>query len=294
MFTPHVISRRSFFQAASRLGAVTLLGTRLRAASSPADPALDAAAAFQGLERPRPSGVSDWPEWRGRGRLGVWTDSGILDRFSDRGLEIVWRAPIRSGYAGPAVSGGRVFVSDFSPTRVLRGTERLLALDEATGRVLWTREWEASYVGMLDTWATGPGATATVDGDRVYVLGRAGALVCLRADTGEVLWQKDYMKDYGAEMPMWGFAGAPLVDGTRLICLVGGAPNAKVVASTRLRARNCGAHCHRLPNLATLSRSSSSLVARVRSSSGTPSRSARSIPPLDACTGSSRSRSPTG
>ena len=112
-------------------------------------------------------GSATGPSARGRGRLGVWTDSGILDRFSDRGLEILWRAPIRSGYAGPAVSGGRVFVSDFSPTRVLRGTERILALDETTGRVLWTREWEASYVGMLDTWATGPGATATVDGDRV-------------------------------------------------------------------------------------------------------------------------------
>src|SRR5215510_8040979 len=108
MFTPHVISRRSFIRSAARLSTAKLVGTRLRTASAAA-----AAVVPQGL--PRPSDVSDWPEWRGRGRLGVWTDSGILDRFSDRGLEIVWRTPIRSGYAGPAVSGGRVFVSDFSP-----------------------------------------------------------------------------------------------------------------------------------------------------------------------------------
>src|SRR5262245_11081063 len=237
MITPHVVSRRSFIRSTARLGTATLIGTRLRVASSSANPEFDAAVFQQELPRPGASGVSDWPEWRGRGRLGVWTDSGILDRFSDRGLEIMWRAPIRSGYAGPSVSGGRVFVSDFSPTRVLRGTERILALDEATGRVLWTREWEASYVGMLDTWATGPGATATVDRDRVYVLGRAGTLVCLRTDTGEILWQKDYMKEYGAEMPMWGFAGAPLVDGTRLICLVGGAPDAKVVAFDKITGK---------------------------------------------------------
>jgi outer membrane protein assembly factor BamB len=238
MLIPHVISRRMFIRSATRLGTATLLGTRLRASSSSADPSFDTAVVVQqGLPRSSSSGVSDWPEWRGRGRLGVWTDSGILDRFPDRGLEVVWRTPIRSGYAGPAVSGGRVFVSDFSPTRVLRGTERILALDETTGRVLWTREWEVSYVGMLDTWATGPGATATVDGDRVYVLGRAGTLVCLRTDTGDILWQKDYMKDYGAEMPMWGFSGAPLVDGTRLICLVGGASNAKVVAFDKISGK---------------------------------------------------------
>ena len=54
-----------------------------------------------------------------------------------------------------------------------------------------------------------------------------GALSCLKVDTGNVVWQKDYMKDYGAEMPTWGFTGAPLVDGNRLICLVGGARECK-------------------------------------------------------------------
>jgi outer membrane protein assembly factor BamB len=229
------ISRRSFLHSLSRLGGATIVGAKLGANSSFGDAAIAAGAfAGEGSAAPQSAGdVSDWPEWRGRGRLGVWSESGILDRFPERGLDIRWRTPIRSGYAGPAVSGGRVFISDFSQTRVLHGTERLLALDEATGRIVWAREWETSYVGMLDTWATGPGATATVDGDRVYVLGRGGALLCLRTDTGEPLWRKDYMKDYGAEMPMWGFAGAPLVDGNRLICLVGGA-NAKVMAFDKI------------------------------------------------------------
>ena len=54
--------------------------------------------------------ADDWPEWRGEGRLGVWTESGIIERFPDDGLEVVWRAPIRGGYASPAVAAGRVFV----------------------------------------------------------------------------------------------------------------------------------------------------------------------------------------
>jgi outer membrane protein assembly factor BamB len=225
------ISRRRFVRSVAGLGAAALAG----ALSEP-----DAGAFVSQSESPArnaDAGVSDWPEWRGRGRHGVWNDTGILERFPERGLDIVWRTPIHSGFAGPAVSGGRVFISDFSPVRVLRGTERALALDETTGKILWTREWDANYVGMLDTWAIGPGATATVDADRVYVLGRSGALLCLKAATGEILWQKDYMKEYGAEMPMWGFAGAPLVDGNRLICLVGGAPDAKVVAFDKMSGK---------------------------------------------------------
>jgi signal transduction histidine kinase len=62
-------------------------------------------------------------------------------------------------------------------------------------------------------------------------------LSCRKVDTGEVICQKDYLKEYGAELPVWGMTGAPLVDGPRLICLVGGTPNAKVVAFDKLTGR---------------------------------------------------------
>ena len=71
------------------------------------------------------------------------------------------------------------------------------------------------------------------------------------------------MKDYGAEMPTWGFTGAPLVDGNRLICLVGGAPDAKVVAFDKMSGGKSGVRCRRAPSPATRSRSSSAPAARV-------------------------------
>src|SRR5712692_9306281 len=52
--------------------------------------------------------ADDWPEFRGAGRRGVWNETGILDRFSDGGLKVLWRAPVRAGYSGPVVAGGRV------------------------------------------------------------------------------------------------------------------------------------------------------------------------------------------
>src|SRR5437870_6742505 len=95
------------------------------------------------------------------------------------GLKVLWRAPVNAGYSGPAVAGGRVFVTDFVPIAGPRGTERMLCFDEKTGKLLWKQEWEASYGPFAFT--NGPHATPTVDGDRVYALGTAGTLVAMNA-----------------------------------------------------------------------------------------------------------------
>jgi outer membrane protein assembly factor BamB len=179
--------------------------------------------------------AEDWPEWRGRGRLGVWNETGIVDQFPAAGLKVAWRTPVRTGFGGPSVSDGRVFLTDFlRDGNGPKGIERMLCLDEKSGRILWTHEWEANYTGLAVTYATGPRATPTVDGDRVYVLGAMGALHCLNVKTGAVLWKKDYVKDYKTQVPVWGMTAAPLVDGPRLICLTGGEGNAKVVAFDKM------------------------------------------------------------
>lgn len=183
------------------------------------------------------SDAEDWPEWRGKGRLGVWTEAGILEEFSEDGLDVVWRKPIRSGYSGPSVARGRVFVSDFRPTRHNEGFERAIALDERTGEFLWEYEWEVNYTGLQLVYAIGPRATPTVDGDRVYFLGAMGHLAALHFETGELLWEKDFVRDYEASVPVWGMPSAPIVDGDRVIALAAGEPNAKVVAFDRNTGR---------------------------------------------------------
>ena len=181
--------------------------------------------------------AEDWPEWRGKGRTGVWQDSGVLKQFPEKGLQVDWRVPVNRGFSGPAVSGGRVYLTDFTPSSRQKGRERAICLDEQTGKIVWTREWEADYIGLMETYAIGPRATPTVDGERVYVLGAKGSLFCLDARTGEVRWSKDYVRDYGTQVPAWGMTSAPLVDGGRLICLVGGEGDAKVVALDKLTGK---------------------------------------------------------
>ena len=176
--------------------------------------------------------AKDWPQWRGTERLGLWTETGILEGFPDSGLTVTWRVPVNGGYSGPAVADGRVFVLDYVETeaRVMNGTERLLALDEETGEVLWTHEWATTYRMLMFTYATGPRATPTVDGDRVYVTGSTGRIFCLDTETGAVIWDKDTVAEYDTNIPVWGTSSAPLVDGDRVIFLVGGEPDALVMA----------------------------------------------------------------
>jgi outer membrane protein assembly factor BamB len=182
-----------------------------------------------------PALSEDWPEWRGKGRVGIWNESGILDRFPEKGLMAQWRTPIHGGFAGPAVAAGRVFVTDFEISAGLKGTERTLCLDEKSGKILWTHSWDANYGKM--SYPFGPRATPTVDGDRVYIVGGAGKLICLKAQTGDVVWEKDYAKDYGMELPNWGITSAALVDGDRLIAIVGGQPDAKIVAFDKMTGK---------------------------------------------------------
>jgi len=184
--------------------------------------------------------ADDWPEWRGAGRRGEYKESGVLDKFPAGGLKVRWRVPIHAGYTGPAVAGGRVFVTDFrmmapgegpAPTAEryndrratgLVGVERAIALDQATGKVIWSRDWDADYTGIMQSYAIGPRATPTVDGDRIYIQTTMGALVCLNAATGAVLWRKDYKSEFGLKIPVWGMTSPALVDGPRVVAVTGG------------------------------------------------------------------------
>ncbi|MGA2619367.1 MAG: PQQ-binding-like beta-propeller repeat protein [Thermoguttaceae bacterium] len=190
--------------------------------------------------------ADDWPQWRGPSRDGVWREEGILEHFPAEGLAVQWRTPVGAGFAGPAVAGGRVFLMDRAVDAAAAdvktqwnyrdkttGRERALCLDEATGKVLWTHAYPCAYDV---SYGSGPRATPTVAGDKVYTLGAMGDLLCLESASGRIVWRKSLVHDYGAEVPLYGFASPPLVDGDRLVTMVGGQGQA-VVALDRYTGR---------------------------------------------------------
>ncbi len=190
---------------------------------------------------PLMSSAADWPQWMGPHRDDVWSEAGIVAEFPSGGPEFLWRRPIQGGFAGPAVAGGKVYVTDYertagdnkpAPTKrnELQGKERVLCLDAVTGEQLWKHEYECPYTV---SYPAGPRCTPTIDGGLVYTLGAMGDLFCLDARSGRVVWSKNLPQAYRAPVPLWGYAGHPLVYGGSLICTVGNKGSA-VVAFDKL------------------------------------------------------------
>ena len=123
------------------------------------------------------------------------------------------------------------------------GTERILCLDEAKGTPVWQYAYDCPYSA-----STRPGLVTTpvVIKDKVYALGAMGDLVCLDVATGAKVWHKKLADEYQMNVPLWGFAGHPLVDGDRLICLVGGPGSVVVAFHKDGRGRKCGKPCRPL------------------------------------------------
>lgn len=184
----------------------------------------------------KPLRADDWPQWMGPQRDGVWRETGIVEKMPETPT-YKWRMKVGAGYAGPAVANGKVYLHD----RVLAenaktpknsfdrsavpGKERVHRLDAATGKLDWTYDYDCEY---KVSFSSGPRCTPLIADGKVYTLGAMGRLCCLNAADGKVVWEKELTKEYSAPPQTWGFSGHPLLDGDRLICLVGG--DAVVVA----------------------------------------------------------------
>jgi len=172
------------------------------------------------------SHADDWPQWRGPNRDGVWRETGTIEKFDSPEIKLKWRVPIASGYSGPTVADGRVYVTDrlTEPGEM----ERVLCLDWQTGKTLWTHRYHCKYRDI--GYKAGPRASVLVAGGRAYSLGTAGHLFCFDAAGGKALWSHDLREEYRIRMPNWGIAASPVIEGDLLIVQAGGEGNACVCA----------------------------------------------------------------
>ena len=183
---------------------------------------------FVSLQAP----AGDWPEFRGgAARSGVWNEPGLPTTLPKEGPKVLWKQTIGSGYAGPAVAGGKLFILDGmkGAGAAQLDTERLLCFDANDGKPVWQAVWPRA-TALKGGYDNGPRCTPTVQDGKVYALGAKGDLLCVDAKTGAILWRKDFIKDFSAIVPDWGYANAPLVEGQMLIVQVGGQPAATIMA----------------------------------------------------------------
>lgn len=157
----------------------------------------------------------DWPQWRGPLRDGVSQETGLLKAWPQGGPQQAWKATgCGEGYGAVAVQGGRIYGMGNRG-----GGEVVWALDARTGQPVWSTPFAPAIRAEA---GNGPRSTPTLDGGRLYALGVAGDLVCLDAASGRLIWRKHLAREFGGQMPTWGYCESPLVDGEKVVACPGG------------------------------------------------------------------------
>lgn len=164
-----------------------------------------------------------WPGFRGRGDSVSAAKSLPLSwELRDRGAGWTVRLP-GYGQSSPVVWKGRVFTTAVSGDN--KEQLHVVAVDLAKGDRLWQKDF-AGTQAVRDSDTVSRGApTPTVDADRLYAVFESGDVVAL-SHTGETLWQRSFVKDYGEIKGPHGYASSPLlVDDLLVIQVCHGGPS---------------------------------------------------------------------
>jgi len=162
--------------------------------------------------------AADWPQFRGPERTGLSKETGLLKSWATSGPKLAWKATgLGEGHTTISVAKGKIFGMG-----LVGEDEKVWALDEKTGKPLWSTKIATRIELQGRQGGLGSRATPTVEGNFLYTVGVAGDVVCLKVSDGSLVWHKSLVTDFGGQVPTWGYSESPLVDGNKLIVTPGG------------------------------------------------------------------------
>ena len=167
-----------------------------------------------------------WPGWLGPNR------DGQVDYFEaptewPMELENVWSKEVGEGSSMPIVVDGRVYQHARQ-----NGEEVVWCLDLGSGNVLWRKSdrvpYRISYFG--ERHGDGPLSNPIYANGRLFTFSVTGILSAWAADSGELLWRRDYSERFAPTHPKWGHSTSPLVDGEQVVVHFGSDDDGVLVA----------------------------------------------------------------
>lgn len=165
--------------------------------------------------------AADWPQYLGPNRNAISDEKGLARTWPEAGPKELWSIDVGEGYASAAIRDGEVYVLD----RVEGASDVLRCLSLADGKELWSYKYDAAgNVGH-----NGSRTPPTVDEEYVYSVGMMGDFLCTDRKSHQPVWQKNLAKDFGVELPRWGFSQSPVLY-KNLVILSVQSPDAFVVA----------------------------------------------------------------
>jgi len=157
--------------------------------------------------------VAQPAHWRGPKGDGKFTDLGLLKKWPDAGPQLLFKVEgIGKGYSSVIATDKYLFATGMIDTL------DYLSCITPEGQVKWKvpygRSWKQSFPETR--------GSATVEGDRVYVISGTGQLNCINAEDGAIRWKVNVDKDYKSEWHIWGVSESPLIVDNKVICSPGG------------------------------------------------------------------------
>ncbi len=150
----------------------------------------------------------NWTQWRGNGRDSV-IKAAWPSELSSSNIKKLWSQPLGPSYSGPIVMNDIVFTTETRDKK----DEVVFALDAKTGEQKWKTEWQGSmsvpfFARKNGSWIR---STPATDGERLFVAGILGRLVCIDINSGETVWDVDFSKRYGVQHEDFGHVCSPLI-----------------------------------------------------------------------------------
>ena len=139
------------------------------------------------------------------------------------GLTKQWNVNVGLGYATPLLVGTRLYMYTRQDD-----DEVMLALDAASGKIIWRTSYSTPFDMNPATarHGAGPKSTPAFSDDRLFTLGISGIVTAFDAKNGRRLWQHPAP----SVQPLYHTAMSPVVDGDLVIVHIGGHNNGALTA----------------------------------------------------------------
>jgi outer membrane protein assembly factor BamB len=131
---------------------------------------------------PAAAGAADWPQFRGKNATGTAEEKDLPVEFGPR-HNLVWRTPLPNGPSSPSIAGDRIFLTGVEDERIYT-----IALERASGRLLWRREVPRPRRQALQENNSPASPTPATDGANVYAFFADFGLVAY-GPAGNELWR---------------------------------------------------------------------------------------------------------
>ncbi len=167
---------------------------------------------------------TDWPHFLGPTHDGISTETGLLEKWPVAGPPLIWEKEVGTGYGAPSVLGRKLVLH-----HRVEDEEIIECWDAITGKEIWNYSYESQFRDPYG-YNNGPRCSPILTKQTCFTLGAEGKFVCLNIDSGELVWKHDLKAEYEIPDGFFGVGASPILDGQKLIVLVGGQPNSGVVA----------------------------------------------------------------